>query len=94
MFLVARDGKTESYVTDLSRATHRQAVAQLSGTAKIGTPLCPKWVKQIAPKTKQCTVNAKGADDLSLATGKGPSRVSTLWWSRVTTRWTRRSSWS
>jgi len=71
MFLVARDGKTESYVTDPSQATNRQAVAQLSGTAKLGTPLCPKWVKQIAPKAKSCTVNAKGADDLSLATGKG-----------------------
>jgi hypothetical protein len=74
MYLVARDGKSETYVTDVTRATNRQAVAQLSGTAKLGTPLCPKWVKQIAPKAKSCTVNAKGADDLSLTgltAGKG-----------------------
>jgi hypothetical protein len=49
----------------------RTAVAQLSGWAKLGTPLCPAWVKAIAPKTKKCTLNATGADDLSLETGKG-----------------------
>jgi hypothetical protein len=47
------------------------AVAQLSGWAKIGTPLCPSWVLYINPTAKRCTVNASGADDLSLATGKG-----------------------
>jgi hypothetical protein len=49
----------------------RMAVAQLSGWAKIGTPLCPSWVLYINPTAKRCTVNASGADDLSLATGKG-----------------------
>lgn len=65
------NGVGVSYVTDASKATRRQAMAQLSGFAKFGTPLCPAWVKQIAPKAKHCTINAKGADDLSLVTGKG-----------------------
>src|SRR5262245_40550389 len=49
----------------------RMAVAQLSGWAKLGTPLCPSWVLYINPNAKRCTVNASGADDLSLSTGKG-----------------------
>src|SRR6185369_443936 len=46
-------------------------VAQLSGWAKVGTPLCPWFVLSINPKAKKCTVNATGADSLSLDTGKG-----------------------
>jgi len=49
----------------------RSAVAQLTGWAKVGTPLCPTWVKYINPALKQCTLNASGADNLSLATGTG-----------------------
>ena len=49
----------------------RTAVAQLTGWAKVGTPLCPTWVLAINPQLKQCTLNANGADSLSLATGKG-----------------------
>lgn len=49
----------------------RSASAQLTGWAKVGTPLCPDWVKLINPLLKQCTVNATGADNLSLATGTG-----------------------
>jgi hypothetical protein len=49
----------------------RMAVARLSGWAKLGTPLCPSWVLYINPNAKRCTVNASGADDLSLSTGKG-----------------------
>ena len=49
----------------------RIAVARLSGRAKLGTPLCPAWVQYVVPDTKWCTVNASGADDLSLATGMG-----------------------
>lgn len=60
-----------NFVAGLATATRRSAVAQLSGWAKIGTPLCPAYVKQIAPKAKRCTLNATGADDLSLATGTG-----------------------
>jgi hypothetical protein len=71
MYLVARDASGEKYVQAVQEATHRQAVAQLSGFAKIGTPLCPQWVQSIVPQATQCTVNAKGSDDLSLATGRG-----------------------
>jgi hypothetical protein len=49
----------------------RSAVAQLSGWAKVGTPLCPWFVLSINPKAKKCTVNATGADNLSLDTGQG-----------------------
>ena len=72
MYLTVRgaNGSMVSYVSDASKATHRQAVAQLGGYAKLGTPLCPEWVATITT-AKECTINAKGADDLSLATGKG-----------------------
>ncbi|PYM43912.1 MAG: hypothetical protein DME12_01805 [Candidatus Rokuibacteriota bacterium] len=50
----------------LANAARRSAVAQLSGTAQIGTPLCPWEVLVIAPGAKNCTVNATGADDLWL----------------------------
>jgi len=49
----------------------RSAVAQLTGWAKVGTPLCPLWVTWINPALKQCTLNASGADNLGLATGTG-----------------------
>jgi hypothetical protein len=60
-----------NFVSSLATAARRSAVAQLSGWAKIGTPLCPAYVRLIAPKAKRCTVNVTGADDLSLATGTG-----------------------
>jgi len=60
-----------NFVTGVATAARRSAVAQLSGWAKIGTPLCPDYVRLIVPEAKRCTVNASGADDLSLATGKG-----------------------
>jgi hypothetical protein len=60
-----------NFVAGVATAARRSAVAQLSGWAKIGTPLCPAYVRLIVPKAKRCTVNATGADDLSLATGKG-----------------------
>src|SRR4029453_3893088 len=71
MYLVARDAESrgERYVSDVREATHRQAVAQLSGWAKIGTPLCPSWVQSIVPSAKERVVNARGSDDLSLGTG-------------------------
>ena len=76
MYLIVRDANENvvSYVSDATKATHRQAVAELSGHAKFGSPLCPIWVKKIAPKAKHCTVNAKGSDDLSLTTGTGTLR--------------------
>lgn len=63
-----------SFVSDVATAARRSAVAQLSGWAKLGTPLCPAYVQALAPKAKRCTVNANGADDLSLVTGKGTIR--------------------
>lgn len=60
-----------NFVTSPVPGGRRMAVAQLSGWAKVGTPLCPSWVLNINPGTKRCTVNASGADDLSLATGQG-----------------------
>ena len=68
MYLKDAAGK---FVNSVVPGGRRTAVAQLSGWAKLGTPLCPAWVKVIAPKTKKCTLNATGADDLSLETGKG-----------------------
>jgi hypothetical protein len=60
-----------NFVTSVVPGGRRTAVAQLSGWAKIGTPLCPSWVKLVVPHAKKCAVNATGADDLSLATGLG-----------------------
>src|SRR5262245_3088556 len=68
MYLKDAAGK---FVSSVVPGGRRTAVAQLSGWARLGTPLCPAWVKVIAPKTKKCTLNATGADDLSLETGKG-----------------------
>ena len=68
MYLKDAAGK---FVNSVVAGGRRTAVAQLSGWAKLGTPLCPAYVKLIAPKTKRCTLNATGADDLSLDTGKG-----------------------
>ena len=68
MYLKDGAGK---FVSSVVPGGRRTAVAQLSGWAKLGTPLCPAWVKIVAPKTKKCTLNATGADDLSLDTGKG-----------------------
>jgi len=60
-----------NFVTHPVADGRRSAEAQLSGWAKLGSPLCPAWVVMVAPTTKKCAVNAKGKDDLSLATGKG-----------------------
>ena len=68
MYLKDAAGK---FVNSVVPGGRRTAVAQLSGWARLGTPLCPAWVKVVAPKTKKCTLNATGADDLSLETGKG-----------------------
>jgi len=60
-----------NFVASVVPGGRRTAVAQLSGWAKLGTPLCPSWVRLLVPTAKRCAVNATGADDLSLATGKG-----------------------
>jgi hypothetical protein len=68
MYLLGHDGQP---VQDLAQAVRRSAVAQLSGFAKLGTPLCPWDVLVLTPGAKNCMVNASGADYLSLADGKG-----------------------
>jgi hypothetical protein len=68
MYLKDAAGK---FVTSPVLGGRRVAVARLSGWAKVGTPLCPSWVLAINPLAKRCTVNASGADDLSLSTGQG-----------------------
>jgi hypothetical protein len=68
MYLLSHDGQP---VQSLAQATHRSAVAQLTGFAKLGTPLCPWEVLVLTPGATRCTVNASGADNLSLTDGKG-----------------------
>src|SRR5262245_43902725 len=68
MYLKDTAGK---FVTAPVYGGRRMAVARLSGWAKLGTPLCPTWVLAINPYAKRCTVNASGADDLSLMNGQG-----------------------
>jgi hypothetical protein len=68
MYLLSHDGQP---VRSLAQATRRSAVAQLTGFAKLGTPLCPWEVLMLTPGATRCTVNASGADNLSLADGKG-----------------------
>jgi hypothetical protein len=68
MYLLDHNGVP---VPTLAHAHRRSAVAQLSGFAKLGTPLCPWEVLTLTPAAKDCTVNASGADDLRLADGRG-----------------------
>src|SRR3989454_5035862 len=71
MYLLDKDGKPTG---SLANAVARAAVAQLSGYAKLGTPLCPWEVLVVAPGAKGCAVNASGGDNLSLLpadAGKG-----------------------
>ncbi|PYP94217.1 MAG: hypothetical protein DMD38_16200 [Gemmatimonadetes bacterium] len=60
-----------NFVASVVPGGRRTAVAQLSGWAKVGTPLCPWSVLSLSPNATHCTLNATGGDDLSLATGKG-----------------------
>src|SRR2546422_4602041 len=71
MYLLDKDGKPTG---NLANAVARAAVAQLSGVAKLGTPLCPWEVLVVAAGAKGCVVNASGGDNLSLLpadAGKG-----------------------
>ena len=70
MYLCVDDNCTQ-FTSDVTKATRRQAVAQLSGIAKLGTPLCPWEVLVVAAGAKGCVVNASGGDNLSLRDGKG-----------------------
>ena len=77
MYLSVRDakGNVVSYVSDVTKATHRQAVAQLSGYAKVGTPLCPAWVKTIT-KAKRVHGQREGRRQPQPGDGQGyPERL-------------------
>jgi len=54
---------TENMKLAGKQVPHRRATSELMGTAKAGTPLCPLPV--------DCTINATGSDNISLATGLG-----------------------
>ena len=61
-----------NFVSTVMPGGRRSAVAQLSGWANVGTPLCPRAaVTVFSHRAKKCVVNATGADNLSLDTGKG-----------------------
>jgi hypothetical protein len=54
---------TENMKLAGGKVVHRKATSELMGTAKANTPLCPLPV--------DCTINATGSDNISLATGLG-----------------------
>lgn len=57
---------TENMKFSGGKVLHRKATSELMGTAKAGTPLCPLPV--------DCTINATGSDNISVATGLGDFR--------------------
>ena len=55
-----------------SRVPHRIAEGALAGTAKLGSPLCPRKLEPKLPSgATECWITATGADDINLNTGKG-----------------------
>lgn len=68
MYLIGADGNATAQPR---AAVSRVAVAQLSGWANLGTPLCPYAVLVTNPKTKTCALNVAGSDAIDLATGMG-----------------------
>src|SRR5438445_10359057 len=66
--LIDKDGKPTGNLAD---AVARAAVAQLSGYAKLGTPLCPWEVLVVAPGAKSCMVNASGGQPEPPAARRG-----------------------
>jgi hypothetical protein len=52
---------------------HRSALSALTGSAAVGTPLCPaSLVALLNPGAAACTVHATGSDDIDMGTGTGP----------------------
>jgi hypothetical protein len=63
---------TENMSLRALQGGHRKATSALLGVALRGTPLCPdELVAHFEPLAKACTLNATGADNISLATGLG-----------------------
>ena len=57
---------------DGSVVIFRNATSPLLGFADLGTPLCPSALLITAPRTKRCTVIARGWSELSTVNGIGP----------------------
>jgi hypothetical protein len=63
---------TENMSVNGLKNPHRKASSELMGYAQVGSPLCPKHlVESVSPGAPYCTVNASGADSISLTTGLG-----------------------
>jgi hypothetical protein len=59
-------------LTSRAQFQHRKATSELIGTADLGTPLCPtSLVTAVSPGATSCSINATGADNISLRTGRG-----------------------
>jgi hypothetical protein len=71
MYLLDANGTPGNPADPTFVPAFRTAVAQLSGFARLGTPICPWDVLALLPKAKHCTVNASGADQISLLDGRG-----------------------
>jgi hypothetical protein len=55
-----------------TKAPRRLADGALAGTAKLGSPLCPrKLAGDLPPGATECWITATGSDRIDLATGKG-----------------------
>ena len=55
-----------------SRVPHRMAEGALAGTAKLGSPLCPRKLEPKLPSgATECWITATGADTINLDTGRG-----------------------
>jgi len=59
-------------IKGLKRGQFRNASSALMGYAVVGSPLCPAdLVARVNPYAGYCTINASGADSISLLTGLG-----------------------
>jgi len=55
-----------------TKVPHRIAEGALAGTAKLGSPLCPKKLGPKLPAgASECWLTATGVDDINLETGQG-----------------------
>lgn len=63
---------TENMKITAWRSPARRATSELMGYALVGSPLCPAdLVAKVNPGAGFCTLNATGADNINLKTGRG-----------------------
>jgi hypothetical protein len=67
LYVLTENMKLVPKQRSLDTANRRIGTSALTGTAVLGTPLCPRQQFESGP----CAVNVLGTDDLSLATGLG-----------------------